>query len=349
MKTNLTLLVLFMTLIGLAQNGINYKAVIKDVNGNVVSNKPVTLKFRIIRNNSTGPQAYRERHETTTDANGIVIVNIGEGIIEYGNFNTINWGNDISFLKTEVSIDGGAYVNIGTEQFKYVPYALAAKNLENPIWLKYNAEVFYNLPNAQVGIGTPTPNAKLHVTSHFSQPALLLESVDDDRARLRFGKFSSNSFWDQISGIRTSDASGTMSFYYNGNNVMTLRGDNKVGINTFNPQATLDVVGDIKTSGEVHTNSTGNANMLPIAYGTIQRDGVIHNGSGNFVVSHPSQGYYFISINGVNTQQSTFLATPVSGHLSYYSHVSGDVIEVSIRNNNSNVINDTFSFVVYKP
>ena len=47
MKTQLTFLVLLISIISVAQNGINYKALIKDATGNVISNEEIDVVFRI--------------------------------------------------------------------------------------------------------------------------------------------------------------------------------------------------------------------------------------------------------------------------------------------------------------
>ena len=59
--------------------GINYKALIKDGGGNVVSNQNITVEFEIIMSGGSWLTVYRESHTPTTDANGIIIVYIGEG------------------------------------------------------------------------------------------------------------------------------------------------------------------------------------------------------------------------------------------------------------------------------
>ena len=83
MKTKLTtLIILLISITAMAQRAINYKALIKDNLGNVVANQNITIEFSILE----GPEiafadiVYVETHSVTTDANGIVIANIGEGV-----------------------------------------------------------------------------------------------------------------------------------------------------------------------------------------------------------------------------------------------------------------------------
>ena len=129
MKTKLTLLlILFITMMTFAQNGINYKALIKDGGGNIVANDLIVVQFTILETSSTGTIVYKELHTPSTDANGLVIVNIGLGTPLSGVYGDIDWGGDIHFLKTEINTEG-SLVDMGTTQFMAVPYALSAANV----------------------------------------------------------------------------------------------------------------------------------------------------------------------------------------------------------------------------
>lgn len=121
MKNNiLFILALIISAISIAQNGINYKALIKDADGDVAANQAVTIQFQILEDGTTN--VYQESHTPTTDANGIAIVNIGEGTVDSGNFVAFNWGAAEHF--SNVQIDTGAgLTDIGTTEFNSVPYA----------------------------------------------------------------------------------------------------------------------------------------------------------------------------------------------------------------------------------
>ncbi|MCX7551858.1 hypothetical protein OS191_13505, partial [Xanthomarina sp. F2636L] len=99
MKTTITLLtVIILSSMSFAQNDINYKAVIKDNLGNVVVNRSIDIQFSILKGIAQ-TNVYTELHSPTTDANGIAIVNIGEGTIVSGTFSAIDWSSDDHFLK----------------------------------------------------------------------------------------------------------------------------------------------------------------------------------------------------------------------------------------------------------
>ncbi|WP_296386486.1 hypothetical protein [Winogradskyella sp.] len=158
MKKDLTLLVLlFITCIGYAQNGINYKAVIKDDLGNVVANDLIQVQFNILQG---AISVYSETHSPTTDDNGIIIINIGEGALVSGspNFTSIDWANDIHFLEVFINI-GDGLINVGTTEFKTVPYALTSGDKS---W-EFEVDNVYVL-SKNVGIGTNTPTELLHIS-----------------------------------------------------------------------------------------------------------------------------------------------------------------------------------------
>ena len=119
---------LFFVLTATAQQGINYKAIINDANGDALANTSVKVLFTILENGTTN--VFKESHNPTTDVNGIIIVNIGEGILIGGDFDSIDWGSTPHFLKTEIN-SGDGLTDMGTTEFKAVPYALHAKTAAN--------------------------------------------------------------------------------------------------------------------------------------------------------------------------------------------------------------------------
>ncbi|MGK0326305.1 MAG: putative membrane protein YwzB, partial [Polaribacter sp.] len=67
-KITLACLLLF-CITSFAQQGINYKALIKDGSGVLVSSTPIDVTFIIL---DGAANVYEETHAPTTDANGIV-------------------------------------------------------------------------------------------------------------------------------------------------------------------------------------------------------------------------------------------------------------------------------------
>lgn len=112
-----------------APEKMSYQAIIRDVSNNLVSSQAVGIQISILQGNITGTPVYVETHTPTTNSNGMVSLEIGTGTVVSGNFSTIDWANDIYFLKTETDPLGGTtYTITGTSQLLSVPYALHAKS-----------------------------------------------------------------------------------------------------------------------------------------------------------------------------------------------------------------------------
>ena len=129
MKTINTILLFIITTSLFARQGINYKALIKDDLGNVVTNGTINIRFTII--DDSGPtDVYQETHTSVlTDTNGIVILNIGSGVPDLNLFADVDWSKTNS-LKTEIDIEQDTtYEFLNTTQFMAVPYALSAANV----------------------------------------------------------------------------------------------------------------------------------------------------------------------------------------------------------------------------
>src|SRR5690606_2023493 len=125
MKKLIFTLVFLIAGITFAQQGINYKALIKDGSGNVVANDLIQIEFTILQG-AGQTNVYQESHAPTTDANGIVIVNIGNGTPISGTFNAIDWSADDHYLNVQINT-GGGLTDMGTTQFMAVPYAKQAE------------------------------------------------------------------------------------------------------------------------------------------------------------------------------------------------------------------------------
>lgn len=160
MKIKLTLLTLLITCFGFAQNGINYKAIIKDNLGNVVANDLIAVRFTIHETTPEGTAVYQEDHAPNTDANGLIMINIGEGNPLLNVFTDIDWASNPHFLNVQINT-GSGLVDMGATEFKAVPYALSAPDTSK--W-DINANNIYR-SEGNVGIGIANPTRKLHVVN----------------------------------------------------------------------------------------------------------------------------------------------------------------------------------------
>ena len=246
MKKFIFLLTILITATTFSQQGINYKALIKDANGNVVASQNIDVKFSIIED-AGATVVYAEDHlNKMTDANGIIILNIGEGTPTTNTFASIDWGSETHSLKTEIDIEQDTtFEDLGTTAFNAVPYALSALKSSDNHWKK-NGTVVHNTTE-NIGIGSDTLSAKLGIlhdsgiydpnngsTSNDNPHILLLED-DNDYARINFGNTAYGDVQWSIQGYIGAYESGRNDRinFWNGhteNHIMTLTGDGRVGI-----------------------------------------------------------------------------------------------------------------------
>ena len=114
-----------------APQKINFQSILRNTNGEVVANKSVSLKISILSGSISGSSVYGETHTKTTDASGLISLQIGNGTVLSGVFANIGWGNASHFIKLEADFNGGSnFVVLGTQELMSVPYALYASKTD---------------------------------------------------------------------------------------------------------------------------------------------------------------------------------------------------------------------------
>jgi hypothetical protein len=108
---------------------ISYQALIRDNNNDLVTNRLMGMQINIRKGNIKGPVVYTETQTPTTDANGLVSIQIGGN----DDFNMIDWPAGSYFIETRIAIipPYTTYTITGTSQLLSVPYSLHSKTAEH--------------------------------------------------------------------------------------------------------------------------------------------------------------------------------------------------------------------------
>lgn len=104
---------------------MTYQSVIRNTNGDLVTNATIGVQISILQGSTTGQAVYVETMTNTTNENGLLTLEIGGGTPVTGTFAGINWATGTYFVKTETDPTGGTnYSIVGVGQLLSVPYAL---------------------------------------------------------------------------------------------------------------------------------------------------------------------------------------------------------------------------------
>lgn len=143
---------------------MSYQAVIRNSSNQLITNQMIGIQISIIQGSVAGSMVYTEIQSPTTNANGLVSIEIGGGISSH-DFSTINWSNGPYFVKTETDPIGGTnYTIIGTSQLLSVPYALYAEKAGNTGW-EINEDTLLTDKFVRIGENNVKDKSSLHVKS----------------------------------------------------------------------------------------------------------------------------------------------------------------------------------------
>lgn len=110
---------------------MSYQAILRDNGNGLVINQGVGAKVSILQGSASGNAVYEELHATTTNANGLLTLEVGTGSVVSGNISTIDWSSGVFFIKTETdpyALGGSNYSITGVTQMMSVPFSLYATN-----------------------------------------------------------------------------------------------------------------------------------------------------------------------------------------------------------------------------
>jgi hypothetical protein len=117
-----------------APEKMSYQAVVRDGNNALVTSTAVGMQISILQGSTSGAAVYTETQTPTTNANGLVSIEIGGGTLISGDFSAINWTDGPYFIKTETDPTGGlTYTIAGASELLSVPYALHSATADSLI------------------------------------------------------------------------------------------------------------------------------------------------------------------------------------------------------------------------
>ena len=272
---------------------MSYQSVVRNSTGTLLANSSVGIKISILQGSVSGTPVYVEIHNKTSNANGLVSLEIGGGTFVSGSFALINWAAGPYFLQTETDPTGGTNYSIsGTSQLLSVPYALyAERSGNNGQWNTDATGIYYN--NGRVGIGT-TPNSIVPLTiydnntNNNGNAVLHLKSDDSYHTALTMfnGPTSASRFYSLIITGPTNGTSvpGTFGLFNHNSNSWTFNTNpitnnlaiGSTGFNSNLPKSKLHVF-----NGDVNIEQIGSGVIMKSPNGQCWRVTVDNNG--NFI------------------------------------------------------------------
>ena len=123
-------LITLATAMAQAPMSFTYQAVVRDREGDLVSNSKVGVRISIMQS-STNTVVYNNEYSTRTNANGLFSIVIGDSV---NSIDVINWTAGPYILKCKVDPNGGGdYTILSSQQMFSVPYALHANTVDGMI------------------------------------------------------------------------------------------------------------------------------------------------------------------------------------------------------------------------
>jgi hypothetical protein len=267
-----------------APEKMSYQAIVRDGSNNLVSSTSVGMQISILQGSGSGTAVYVETQTPTTNANGLVSIEIGGGTVVSGNFSTIDWANGPYFVKTETDPTGGTSYSItGTSQLLSVPYALHAKNTDS--WI-VNSDTTFSLRQVKIGTtySNPSNNSlKIQQYNNTDEAIQILSStsvprlnIGTDNTGQNSNIISFNSFTFGTDGDNNNNSSSALNNFYWINNAYDINDPNAI------EQMSLKGNGQLKiANSDVYINNIGSGVIMKSPNGNCWRVTVDNNG--NFV------------------------------------------------------------------
>ena len=142
MKRTITLIAvcfIITSLLAQTPNNFSYQAIIRNNDNQLITEQTIGMQISIIQGTIYEAPVYVETQSPTSDINGLISIEIGNGEVMSGEFDAIDWSNGPCFIKVETDPNGGdSYAITTTNQLLSVPFALYANEAGNSFSGDYN-------------------------------------------------------------------------------------------------------------------------------------------------------------------------------------------------------------------
>ncbi|MEM6800546.1 MAG: tail fiber domain-containing protein [Bacteroidota bacterium] len=118
-------ILIFSCSFGQVTDGFNYQAVARDGGGSILSNTSINIRFQVRAGAASGSNVYTETHAPATNGFGLFNLVIGKGLLESGDFSSIDWIADEHYLIVELN-----GVKMDTSKFQAIPYSKVATDMK---------------------------------------------------------------------------------------------------------------------------------------------------------------------------------------------------------------------------
>ena len=132
--TILSTLMLPLSIQAQSNKGINFQAIARNNNGQILPNKLLNVRISIKTDTNSIKNEYQEMMPVTTNALGLFTIMVGvlenNKNITVGPFENINWSKTEKYLQIEVDTLGDfSFINMGMQKINYVPFSFYADNV----------------------------------------------------------------------------------------------------------------------------------------------------------------------------------------------------------------------------
>jgi hypothetical protein len=368
--TILCLALTFSVALGAAPQLLNVQGKLTDPGGTPVADGTYSIQFSIYNVASGGTPLWQEIRSVSV-SNGLFSVQLGE-------FTTLPptlFDNTSLWLGIKVGTDPEMSPR---QRLVTAPYAFRVAGVTAAAgWVDDGSVIRLETNSDSVGIGTVTPQARLHVED---SSGTAIRAISQGSTGAAAGVWAESSTWHAVLGINSNSNAAVMG--RNDGTGAGIKGQNQStgpAITGYastgnllelyttpgpNLKLTVNNNGDLQTSGTIESTGGGfkfpdatvqtTAAINPVAMAVVSSGGNIMSGwpSGIAVTWNAASSYYEITIPGENFYYSQYVTTvtPIGGSsLTVSTSSMTNKLIVLIYDSNGNLIQNMFQFIVYKP